>query len=424
MKIAVVGSGISGLAAAWYLGQDHQVTVCERGRYIGLDAHSVEVEATGSRVHLNAPMRVFYEGYYPTLSELYRDIGVAYESVNYSASFSPYGHRAYFRYKNYWLGRITLPFLAGPSLRTAGAWGLGLEIALFLRRLRQLDLHSIPDSMTFEDYLERSGCSKRLVQDFLYPAMAGICTCSYQSVADYPAAIMLGYLARDLTWSRVNRLTHGVQDVACRLSAAADDIQLGLDVKYIVANEDKVELHDGRGYRERFDHVVVATQANQARSLLPEAMAAERSVLASFDYEGSRLQIHNDQRLAPVDQRDWAPVNFLLSQAHRKPMASIWLNAIYPELTDAAPMFETWNPFTEVDHEHVMVDAWVERPVVTARSLNAIEQLERLQAQEDRRVWFCGSYAYRGIPLLESAVASGKDIAQKITGLNRRVQAR
>lgn len=96
-------------------------------------------------------------------------------------------------------------------------------------------------------------------------------------------------------------------------------------------------------------------------------------------------------------------------------MASIWLNRIYPELADQANIFESWNPLIEPAADKVLVDATVDRPVVTQASLQAIRSLEQLNQQADRKIWFCGSYSRRGIPLLENAVASAKDIASRLT---------
>ena len=414
MKLAVIGSGISGLAATWYLSRHHAVTLCERGPRVGMDAHSIELDRGRGSVYLNAPMRVFFEGYYPTLSELYRDLEIAHEPVRYSAGFSAGASRAYFQYRNYWLGGLTLPFLTGRSLRSPAAWRLGMELLQLLQRTDREERDSLSDSLTLEDYLSNNGYSKALAEGFLYPAFAGICTCRYEDIRAYPAAVILEYLASDLTWSRVRRLTHGVRDVAERLSAAAAEVRFNLRLESILPSEQGVTLKGSNGYREHFDHVVIATQANQAAPLLPATMREERELLGEFQYRRSRLLVHTDRRLAPADERDWAPVNFLLRPDQDMPMASIWMNSLYPGLAGSRPIFETWNPFEPVPEEETLIDATVERPLVTAGSLAAVRRLTKLQAQSERRIWFCGSYAHRGIPLLESAVLSAKSVAERL----------
>lgn len=417
MKIAVIGSGISGLAAAWYLGRQHEVTLCERGPRIGMDAHSVEVESGQGNVHLNAPMRVFFEGYYPTLTRLYDEIDVAYEPIEYSGSFSQHGGKTYFRYKNHLLGSCAVPFLAGGSRFNRQALQIGLELVRFLRqakKYRRFSAHEA-DTLTIEAYLKQNRYSDLFAERFLYPAFAGICTCSYERVKAYPASIILEYLDSDLTWSRVNRLSHGTHDVTQRLSAAASEIRCNLNLKAVRRKAGSVQITDGNGYSEDYDHVVIATQANHACKLLVDASAEEKSALGRFQYEKSRIVVHKDRRLAPENRKEWAPVNFLLSDDHDKPMASIWMNQIYPQLENETTVFETWNPFHEIDSGKVLIDAEVERPVVSRDSLQGIRELQKLHAQQDRRVWFCGSYASRGIPLLESAVTSARTISEKLT---------
>jgi len=415
MKIAVIGSGISGLAAAWYLGKDHHVTLCERGPNIGMDAHSVEIPTAQGSVYLNAPMRVFFEGYYPTLTQLYRDIGIEFEPVKYSGSFSqPHGD-SFFHYKNHWLGALTLPWLTGRSRFNRQAWQIGRELLRFLRQAKQNKRSGsqATDQITLQDFLQQNGYSTLFAERFLYPAFAGICTCSYDSLRNYPASMLLEYLDSDLTWSRVNRLSHGARDVAQRLSANATEVRCNLELTEITANDHGVVVTSSNGETETFDHVVVATQANQARKLI-SSHSTEAAILSRFQYEQSRLMIHSDTALAPTNRKDWAPVNFLLSDQHDKPMASIWMNKIYPQLANQAPIFETWNPFQPVAADKVLIDAQVERPIVTQDSLQAIQALEKLHQQPNRRIWFCGSYAHRGIPLLESAVTSAQRVATQL----------
>lgn len=417
MKIAVIGSGIAGLAATWFLSRHHQVTLFERASKIGMDAHSVEVDCGNGSVHLNAPMRVFFEGYYPTLTELYREIDVAFEPIEYSGSFSQLGNSAYFSYRNYSFGSNVVPFLAGRSAFSPRALMLGAELIRFLRlakKYRQFS-NDETDTLTIAQYIEQNGFSRQFAELFLYPAFAGICTCSYERIRNYPASIILAYLDSGLTWSRVNRLSQGTHEVTGRLAAAATEVRCKTHLKAVNRSTDGVSLTDDNDHTEVYDHVVIATQANQALELLAEPTAEERNALARFQYETSRTVVHTDRSLAPANKRDWAPVNFLLSDTHDKPMASIWMNQIYPRLGNDTHYFETWNPLHEVEPDKVLIDANVQRPVVTRESLQGIRQIDKLHEQHDRRVWFCGSYASRGIPLLESAVVSAKSLAEKLS---------
>jgi len=169
-----------------------------------------------------------------------------------------------------------------------------------------------------------------------------------------------------------------------------------------------------QGARQNFDHVVLATQANQSARILRRASSEESEVLSAFSYEASQVVVHRDTRLAPSGgESQWAPVNFLLADAKATPMATIWMNAIQAMPGDL-PLFQTWNPIVDPDPDLVLAESSFERPVVNTESLKCLKQLERLHAQADRRIWFCGSYAAHGIPLLESATHSALSIAERL----------
>lgn len=418
MKVAVIGSGIAGLAACWYLRDQHEVTLFERGSRVGMDAHSVAVDTPNGSVYINVPMRVFFQGYYPTLTALYQQAGIAFEPINYAASFSQLGDDTYFRYNNMRAGPYSLPMLAGKSLLKPQAITLGAELLKFLKDAKRYGgskaKSETADQQTLAEWLKTHGYSQRFANKFLYPAFAGICTCDYSSVAAYPAGIILEYLASDLISSSVNRLSIGVNEVTEKLATAASEIRFNSQLQGVKQTAAGVEVADQSGQVETYDHVVIATQADKALKLLLEPSDAEHAALSQIGYESSRIVVHQDEALAPSNPREWAPVNFLLQDRQPRPMASIWLNKIHPQLAGQANIFESWNPLLEPAADKVLVDATVDRPVVTQASLMAIKSLEQLHQQTDRKIWFCGSYSRRGIPLLENAVASAKNVPELI----------
>lgn len=423
LNIAVIGTGIAGLSTAWFLGKQHRVTLYERGPKLGMDAHTAQVACgDGRSVDINVPMRVFFQDYYPTLTEIYQALGVAYEPVQYSGSFSRFGGDTYFRYRNFWFGSRSVSFLAGRSMLSPRAMKIGAEILRFVRRRpsRSPKQHQESlDSISIETYLQREGYSRLFAEGFLYPTFSGICTCSYDSIKSYPASIIREYLESGLMGSRVNRLVNGTRDAASRMAAFATAVHYNLKLNSVLPIERGVQVSDGNGHQATYDHVVIATQANHALELLAESSDREKQLLGKFGYEASKVVVHRDERLVPRQRSEWAPVNFLLSDAHDKPMASIWMNSIHPELKGRSDIFETWNPFVEIPQEKILIEAGFERPIVTRESLHAIEQLAECHQEADRRIWFCGSYAKRGIPLLESAAASARAIADRLNAGRR-----
>jgi predicted NAD/FAD-binding protein len=273
-----------------------------------------------------------------------------------------------------------------------------------------------------------------------------VCTCAYADAERFPAAVIVEYLMRGLTREPVRRAVQGADDVAARLIAGIGEVRLrqalaglsrngrngrnGRDERDGGAEDDESdasELGDARGGVDlriadgstmRVDHAVLATQANQALALLGDgASAAERRVLAGFTYRPVEVVMHTDARLLPARRRDWSAVNLLVTPGQAQPQSTIWVNAVQPALATsagAAPIFQTVHPLTAPRDETVLAWSRFERPLVDAGSERALAGLAALHAERGRCIWFCGSYAQPGIPLLESAVRSAEQVVSSL----------
>lgn len=422
MKIAVVGAGLSGLTAAWLLGRVHAVTLFERQARPGFTAAAVAVPgrgAAGNAVRVDVPLRVFYPGYYPTLTRLYRALAVPSEPVSYATSFAGPDRRLYFRYRNLRWGDRSYSVLAPQDLLLgATAWRIVGGLLRFHREAVAALVRGDLAGLSIGDYVAARGYPQAFVDGFLLPAISTVCTCTLGQARGFPAEVIVDYLARGVARQSVHRALHGADDVQRRLLAGIGDLRCNASLSQIVrvpadgAAGVQVVMDDGR--REPFDQVVLATQANQARQLLADASADEAAVLDGFHYTPVQVLTHRDAALMPARRRDWSPVNLWCSPAHDAPASTIWVNAVQPVLQGAPDVFQTVNPLREPRAAMLLGQASFERPVVDARSQQALVSLQRLHAEDGRRVWFCGAYAQAGIPLLESAVRSAHDVAARL----------
>ena len=416
MKIAVLGSGIAGLTAAYRLTRqaDLRVTLLEKHDRIGMDAHRLEVDHGGQILRVDVPSRMFNAAQWPELVRLYDQLELPYQPVDPTQSFSSFVGGSDCAADTYLKLQIALrPAQALRQLLSAKPRKLLAE-ATRLTEQGGTDLDAgIDASVTLDQYLTEQDYSAAFRHEFLYPTLSStVCTCSYASLDQYPAWIVLTAL-RQMTGDRdLMRTSFGTQDVVSRLASDLKDVRTRASVEAIVSHGDQVQLTVNGGATEAFDHVIVATQANTALSFLPEIEAGDREVLESIEYEDVPVVVHGDSRLMPAKKSDWCTFNMGISSS-QSAMCTVWLNRFY-DWDTGEHVFQTISPLLSPERSRVLSEIKLQRPVVNARSVRALESLQRLHQQPGRRIWYCGSWASPGIPLLETGVVSADRVAEAI----------
>jgi predicted NAD/FAD-binding protein len=422
----VVGGGLAGLAAAWWLARaGHAPTLFEAAATPGFTAHNVAIEHGGTVHRIDVPLRVFYPGYYPTLAALYAELGIASEPVDYAATLCGPDRRPYFRYRNLRLGDSALGWLAPQDVLLGAP---ARRIVAGLLRLHREGRHDLQGgqcgAVSIADYLAQAGYPPDFVDRFVLPALCTVATCSTAAGREVPAAVVLDYMARGLARQAVRRVAAGADAVLApilpRLAAlhcAADVQRVRLDAEQVVVawTDSTAGSRPGPSREARFDHAVLACPAPRSARLAADAgAAADAAVLGGFRYAPLEVLSHRDAALLPARQRDWSPVNLHLEPGAIGPEATIWLNRVQPVLRDAAPVFQTVQPAREPAPHLLLGRSRFERPLVDGGTAARLAELHALLAQPGRRIWYCGSYAEAGIPLLESAVASARRVVQHI----------
>ena len=407
MKIGVIGSGIAGLTAAWILRKAGcRVTLIEKQDRIGMSAHGVDLNLDGKSLRGDVPSRMFNQAQWPRLLELYQVLGVEFEPVDTSQSFSDDRGRTYLKLK------LPYQFVDAVQLLQSKPRRIVSE----MKRLQtegENDLaHGLDHTITLHDYLRSHRYSDELISGFLYPILSStVCTCSYASLDQYPAAIILSAVRNISVNQTLLKTRFGTADIVHRIITDVD-ILSNTEVRQVVERDAKVEVHHGDTQASEFDHVIVATQANHAVKLdrtVPDKVAR---ALSRFEYEYVPVVVHRDPRLMPADRRDWATFNMLSSPSAA--MCTVWMNRFHDNWNVETPVFQTINPLLDPDEKQVISRFHLQRPVVTTDTHTHHAVLEKYHQQE-RRIWYCGSYAAQGIPLLETGVVSAERIADRIT---------
>jgi uncharacterized protein len=410
LKIAIVGSGIAGLSAAWLLGRRHAITLYERHAQPGMGAFNVDGVGNGLPVRIDLPLRVFKSGYYDTLMALYRAAGVRMQATDHAAAFATPQGETYFRYRNLQIGRRSVPMPARLDRRRLGI----VREALRLMFTAPRDLaRGTARGLCLDDYLQQRGYSAEFVDGMLLPSFAAICTCSYDALRRYPAEVIIGFFSSGSLFSGTWRARFGADDAIRRLLQPCTSLRYGAVVTAVQADAAGIHVVEADGRSQRFDHVILAVQAHQAAALVASADPQAAALLARVPHESSEVIVHGDGALVPASAGN-APVHFCVDPSATRPMASIRLNRIIPELSAHPALYQTWNPLVEPRSASVLGRARFERPLVDLVSQVAMAELVSMQRDDGRRLWYCGSYLMPGIPLLESAAQSAVHVAARL----------
>lgn len=407
-KIAVIGSGMAGLAAARlaHLAGDH-VTVFEAQQQRGMDAHSLMIH--GGLV--DVPLRVMNPLAWHSVLTLAEQVGVSTFPVNTYTSCS-------WDDRSTWFRSSRLPLLSWPWV---GSWRhLNLQTLTLARGLRQLatateTLRNNPqDQRLLCEFLADEGFQPIFWRGLILPILTTICTCRESHLMAWPARDLMMLVDTILhSGSTLRRLTGGTPALVAGLAQGLNFIS-GSPVISVTRDEAAAQplcVRNARGDSDTFDRVIVATQANQLGFLNPADYPRERELLQDIRFDHGELWVHSDTRFLPRQRSEWSALNFQMPRDLKETMFTVLVNAVEPSLRNAPPVLQTWNPLFEPAPEQVIARVPLARAVVHAGTRSVQEQLARLHAEPDRRVFFCGSWAYPGVPLLESAVRSAQAVA-------------
>jgi len=416
-RVAVVGSGISGMSAAWLLAHRHEVTVYEKDDRIGGHSNTVQVDDGERPIAVDTGFIVYNERTYPNLVQLFRQLGV--ETRETEMSFAASLDSGRFEYS----GADVAGLLAQRrNLARPRLWLMVRGILRFYREAR-LDLgQPSADQTTLGEYLKANRYNRAFVRDHLLPMGAAIWSTPVEQMLDYPLVAFVRFCdnhgllqLRDRpAWRTV---VGGSAEYVRRLTAGyRDRVLVNTGVTAIHRCADRVLVEDRQGGIRSFDQVVIAAHADQALAMLADPEPAERRLLSRFSYQRNLAVLHTDTALMPRTRRAWASWNFLSHGRgnDQRVAVSYWMNRLQG-LDTPKPLIVTLNPPRMPDPRKVLRSFMYEHPSFDLDAVRAQRLLWNLQG--NRRTWYCGAHFGHGFH--EDGLQAGLAVAEQLGGVRR-----
>ena len=407
MKIAIIGSGISGLGAAYLLNHHHDMTVYEKNAYIGGHSRTITPIIDGTPVDVDTGFIVFNDWNYPNLIGLFNRLDVPY--VKSDMSFGVSIHKG-------WLEYSSDDLLAMRNLLRPSYWRMIRDIIYFNRHApRYIEQNN---HITLGQCLDELNLKTWFKEYYLLAMGAAIWSCPLDTILSFPARTFITFFKNHGLLNLVKRpqwytVQGGSKEYVKRLTASfADKIQLNCPVQKVLQSGQKWIVKDGAGNALEYDQVIFACHADEAIKMLDGVPDTYQDVIGSFSYQENKVIVHSDISFMPMRKKCWASWVYLSEgQKDKKPVVSLsyWMNNLQP-LATQNPVIVSLNPERRPQQDLIYDEHVFAHPVFDTKAIEAQKKIADLQGQNG--LWFCGAYQRYGFH--EDGLLSAVNIATKM----------
>lgn len=409
MDIAVIGSGMAGLATARILKDaGHNITIFEALSGRGMDSHSMEFEGG----LIDAPLRVMNPHLWKNTLSLATYLEIkTYPVRTYMACSWLFEDKT-----ETWLttsrSRIgNFPIINNRKGLQQYGWRL-VKGVLQLKTAVAKFFKSKNQDITLAEFINKNDIEEVFLHGVIMPVLYTICTCDPKTIGEWPAQPLLVFLRQLTDGDALLRLQGGTPALVDALVQGVE-VKSGSPISCVKEQNGKVFVQNNAGDQYEFDKVVVATPTTKIESFLDaEQFADDIALLKKFRFEDGDLVIHTDQSAMPPKRKDWAVLSYMMDRKFTRQQFTVWLNSIEPSLVGKSPIFQTWRPIVDIDPKKIISSVKLTRAVVDSDTIALNKELQERHKSADRKVYFCGSWSCDGLPILESAVTSAMKIAE------------
>jgi len=409
MRIAVVGSGIAGLASAWLLSRKHDVTLFEAGDYLGGHTHTHDIALHGRNYRIDTGFIVHNPAHYPLLTRLFDKLGVASQPT--TMSFSLHNEATGLEYNAATLDTL---FCQRRNMLSPRFIGMVRDLMRFYREAPAL-LLAHDDSTTLGDYLDQNGYGAAFRDEHLIPMASALWSSPPHQIVSFPARYLVQFMANHQMLQVSDRpqwrVVKGGSSTYVKALRAQWSIRerLNCAVRSIKRHAEGVEVDSVEG-TEHFDEVVLACHSDQALKLLSDPDEREQSILGAMPYQKNDTVLHTDASILPARKKAWAAWNAWLPRDPTEACTVSYCMNVLQGIESPEPFIVTLNRTHAINPDKVLRRMSYEHPVYSTTSVHA--QTRKAEIQGQRHTWFAG--AYWGWGFHEDGMRSAVEVAEAL----------
>jgi len=409
MKIAVIGSGVSGLAISYLLNKKHNITLFEKNDYVGGHARTVEINDNGKMIAVDTGFIVFNKLNYPLLTSLFKylDIKVIKSAMSFGVSIDQGAIE-------YGTNTISSFFSQKKNLISFSFWKMLYDIFRFNSKAK-VTVEQNP-SINLEQLLEILKLSSWFKKYYLLPMGGSIWSTSVEEMLNFPAITFINFFENHGLLSISNQpqwytVEDGSKEYVKKFSQSfLEQIKLNAQIEKVVRGEDCIEIHHKNKIVDKFDHVILATHSDTSLKLLESPSKLEQDILGSINYQKNLMVLHSDVDFMPQRKNAWSSWVYLSNSNNSEKQVSLsyWMNNLQ-RLDTSTPIIVTLNPATK-PNKNLIYDVYeFEHPVFNQKAIDAQKNIFKIQGAS--RIWYCGAWQRYGFH--EDGLLSAVNLAKK-----------
>jgi len=404
-NIAVIGSGISGMAAAHLLNQNHRVTLYEKNDRLGGHTRTRNVRYDGRDIAVDTGFIVFNQQNYPELTGMFRHLDVATQESDMSFGFTLHGGD--FEWGAFSLNAI---FAQRRNLLRPSFYAMIRDVLRFFKHAPSVLDQT--QEVTLGQWLEQMKMGDNFKRNFLLPLGAAIWSCPAETILQFPARSFVQFFKNHGLLSLNGQhqwytVSGGSQRYIDKLQWALGTVRMSSPVEKVWRESDAMIVQSD-GAQERYDEVIFASHADETLGMLTDATHEEKEILGAFHYQQNIAYLHRDESVMPKRRRCWASWSYTADRMQNLSV-TYWMNRLQ-SIDPDCPLFVTLNPVSPISPEKIFDVHEFSHPIFTRETMAAQQRIPEIQGK--RGVWFCGAYQRYGFH--EDGLLSAINVARAL----------